>query len=118
VNQVFKAALGVNDPWYISRIELKPEDPSLKIRVEFMVGTRFAVPGIPGKHPVDDMVRKVYEGMECGHLDCEVEVYIPRVLTPDGDVHEVTPSWLDELPLYELEDDDEDEDDDDDDEDA
>jgi len=56
--KVFETALGVGAPWFVSETDFNAQARPLTIRVDFAAGTRFAAPGVPGEHPVHDMVTK------------------------------------------------------------
>ena len=53
--QLFEAALGIKAPWYVQGVDFGTE---LTIAVDFVAGSRFAYPGVPGEHPVHDTVIK------------------------------------------------------------
>ncbi|EQD51206.1 transposase IS204/IS1001/IS1096/IS1165 family protein, partial [mine drainage metagenome] len=52
----FEAALGISSPWFIAGMNFEPNQRKLHIRVDFEVGSRFAVPGQSGVHAVHDRV--------------------------------------------------------------
>ena len=58
--KIFESALGISTPWYIAGMNFETSQKKLKIRVDFEVGTYFAVPGQAGDHPVHDTVTKTY----------------------------------------------------------
>ena len=58
--KIFESALGISTPWYIAGMNFEPRQKKLRIRVDFEVGTHFAVPGQAGDHPVHDTVTKTY----------------------------------------------------------
>jgi len=45
--------LGIKAPWYVQGVDFGTE---LTIAVDFVAGSRFAYPGVPGEHPVHDTV--------------------------------------------------------------
>jgi hypothetical protein len=61
--KIFESALGISSPWFIAGISFDPTGRKLRICIDFEVGTRFAVPGQPGDHPVHDTVTKTYRHM-------------------------------------------------------
>jgi hypothetical protein len=58
--KIFETALGISSPWFIAGMNFEPQQRKLSIRVDFEVGSRFAVPGQAGEHPVHDTVTKTY----------------------------------------------------------
>jgi hypothetical protein len=54
--------------------------------VDFEVGSRFAVPGETGEHPVRDRVAKTYRHLNFFQHECEFEVHyreqLREILTP------------------------------------
>ena len=56
--KIFETALGISSPWFIAGMNFDASLRKLKIRVDFEVGSRFAVPGQAGVHPVHDTVTK------------------------------------------------------------
>jgi transposase len=100
--KIFEAALGISTPWYIAGLNFEPSQRKLRIRVDFEVGTRFAVPGESGDHPVHDTVTKTYRHLNFFQHECELEVRVPRVKLPDGSVRQVAPPWAGKLSGFTL----------------
>lgn len=100
--KIFEAALGISTPWYIAGLNFEPSQRKLRIRVDFEVGTRFAVPGQSGDHPVHDTVTKTYRHLSFFQHECELEVRVPRVKLPDGSVRQVVPPWAGKLSGFTL----------------
>jgi hypothetical protein len=59
-NQLFDSALGINTPWSVKSIEFDLPAKRLVVSIDFARGTRFALPGHDGLHPVHDTVIKNY----------------------------------------------------------
>ncbi len=53
-NQLFEAALGIAEPWYVQGVDFDAARKALAIRIDFVAGSRFAYPGVEGAHPVHD----------------------------------------------------------------
>jgi hypothetical protein len=70
---------------------------TLTIRLDFAAGSRFAVPGIAGEHPVHDTVAKRYRHLNFCQHECFLEVRVPRVPLPDGAVRQIEPPWAGKL---------------------
>ncbi len=91
--KIFESALGISAPWFIAGMHFEPSDRKLNIRVDFEIGSRFAVPGAEGQHPVHDTVTKSYQHLNFFQHECVLEVRVPRVKLPDGKVVQVTAPW-------------------------
>lgn len=50
--KIFEAALGISTPWFIAGTHFDPSQRKLNIRVDFEIGSRFAVSVQAGEHPV------------------------------------------------------------------
>jgi transposase len=100
--KIFEAALSISTPWYIAGMSFEPSQRKLMIRVDFEVGSRFAVPGHSGEHPVHDTVTKTYRHLNFFQHECEFEVRMPRVKLPDGSVRQVSPPWAGKLSGFTL----------------
>jgi transposase len=100
--KIFETALGISSPWYIAGMGFDPKERTLKVRVDFEVGSRFAVSGQSGEHPVHDTVTKTYRHLNFFQYRCELEVRIPRVKLPDGSVRQVNPLWAGKLSGFTL----------------
>ncbi len=100
--KIFEAALNISAPWYIAGINFEPDHKKLRIRVDFEVGSHFAVSGQSGEHPAHDTVTKTYRHLNFFQHECELEVRVPRVKCPDGSVRQVTPPWAGKLSGFTL----------------
>lgn len=100
--KIFEAALGISSPWFIAGMNFEPSQRKLNIQVDFEVGSRFAVPGQSGEHPVHDTVAKSYRHLNFFQHECVLTVRVPRVKLPDGKVVQVTPPWAGKLSGFTL----------------
>jgi transposase len=100
--KLFEAALGISTPWYVAGIEFAAAKRLLEIRVDFAVGSRFAIAGVAGEHPVHDTVNKRYRHLNFFQHECVLDVRVPRVKLPDGSVRQVTPPWIGKLSGFTL----------------
>jgi transposase len=89
--KIFEAALSISTPWYIAGMSFEESQRKLMIRVDFELGSRFAVAGHLGEHPVHDTVSKPYQHLNFFRHECELEVRVPRVKLSDGSVRQVRP---------------------------
>ena len=101
-NKIFESALGISEPWYINGVDFDAEQKSLSIHIDFVVGSRFAYPGIEGVHPVHDTQIKRYRHLNFFQHECHLEVRVPRVKLPDGKVALLEPEWAGKLSGFTL----------------
>ena len=100
--KLFEAALGIASPWYINGVEFDAAQKTLAIAVDFVAGSRFAVPGVEGAYPAHDTVTKRYRHLNFFQHECVLEVRTPRVKLPDGTVHLVKPPFAGKLSGFTL----------------
>jgi len=100
--KLFETALGLSTPWYVAGVEFDGEARELIIRVDFTTGSRFAVSGVEGAHPVHDTMSKRYRHLNFFQYECQLEVRVPRVKLPDGAVRQVEPPWAGKLSGFTL----------------
>lgn len=100
--KLFEAALGIAEPWYIQGVDFDTAKKTLTIGVDFVAGSRFAVPGIDGAHPAYDSVTKRLRHLNFFQHECYLEVRMPRVRLPDGGIRLVEPDWVGKLAGFTL----------------
>jgi transposase len=100
--KLFETALGIGAPWYVAGADFDAPARTLTIRVDFTSGSRFAVPGLDGEHPVHDTVAKRYRHLNFFQHECFLEVRVPRVRLPDGAVRQIEPPWAGKLSGFTL----------------
>ena len=100
--KLFEAALGITDPWRVGGVDFDVAKKVLTITVDFVTGSRFAVPGVAGAHPVHDTVAKRYRHLNFFQHECYLEVRVPRVRLPDGGIRQVEPDWAGKLAGFTL----------------
>ena len=100
--KLFETALGIDSPWFIAGVDFDAQVRRLTIRVDFEVGSRFAVAGTEGVHPVHDTVEKQYRHLNFFQHECHLAVRVPRVKLPDGSVRLVQPDWAGKLAGFTL----------------
>jgi len=100
--KLFETALGIGAPWHVAGADFNAQARTLTIRVDFGAGSRFAVAGVAGEHPVHDTVAKRYRHLNFFQHECFLEVRVPRVRLPDGAVRQVEPPWAGKLSGFTL----------------
>jgi len=100
--KLFEAALGIAEPWGVSSVEFDEKAKTLTVRIDFKPGTRFAISGHEGLHPVHDTVPKAYRHLNFFQHECILHVRTPRVKLPDGAVRLVEPAFAGRLSGFTL----------------
>src|SRR6516162_9186073 len=100
--KLFEAALGIAEPWSVSSVEFDEAAKVLTVLVDFKPGTRFAISGHEGVHPVHDTVSKTYRHLNFFQHECHLQVRTPRVKLPDGSVRLVEPEFAGRLSGFTL----------------
>lgn len=59
-NQIFEAASGIANPWYVKGVDFDVEQKRLSLHIDFVAGSGFAYPDVEGAHPVHDTQIKRY----------------------------------------------------------
>lgn len=101
-DKLFETALGIAEPWHVVAVDLDAAAKTLTIRIDFASGSRFAVAGEIGVHPVHDTVSKRYRHLNFFQHECYLEVRVPRVKLPRGAVRQVEPEWAGKLSGFTL----------------
>ena len=84
--KVFEAALGISAPWSVASVDFDESAKLLTMLIDFKPGSRFAVSGHDGVHPVHDTVIKTYRHLNFFQHECRLQVRTPRVKLPNGSV--------------------------------
>ena len=100
--KLFETALGIADPWSVSRVDFDEASKVLTILVDFKPGSRFEVSGHEGLHPVHDTVTKTYRHLNFFQHECHLQVRTPRVKLPNGSVRLVEPGLAGRLSGFTL----------------
>jgi transposase len=101
-DKLFEAALGIKTPWAVSAVNFAEAAKVLTVDIDFTPGTRFAVPGHDGLHPVHDTVIKRYRHLNFFQHECVLQVRTPRAKLPDGSVRLVEPEFAGRLSGFTL----------------
>jgi transposase len=100
--KVFEAALGITDPWLVAGVEFNEKAKTLTVLIDFKAGSRFAVSGHEGAHPVHDTVTKTYRHLNFFEHECHLQVRTPRVKLTNGSVRLVEPAFAGRLNGFTL----------------
>jgi transposase len=100
--KLFEMALGIASPWFVAGTDFDVESRTLTIQIDFVAGSRFSVAGVAGKHPVHDTLTKRLRHLNFFQHECYLEVRVPRVTLPGGEVRLVEPEWFGKLSGFTL----------------
>lgn len=95
--KLFEAALGIEAPWFVRDVAFDAKARTLTIAVDFAPGSRFGHPGVAGEHPAHDTTVKRYRHLNFFQHECFLEVRVPCVQLPDGNVRQVEPAFVGRL---------------------
>ena len=98
----FEQALGIAVPWSVGAVKFDEAAKTLTITIDFKAGSRFAVAGRDGVHPVHDTVVKTDRHLNFFQHECHLQVRTPRVKLPDGKVVLVEPEFAGKLAGFTL----------------
>lgn len=93
---LFKMALGLEDPWKVTRTDFNPEGGRLDLYLDFPRGARFSCPvdGCGQKAcPVHDAEDKQWRHLDFFQHEAYMHARLPRVRCHEHGVHQVNVSW-------------------------
>ena len=100
--KLFEAALGIAQPWAVDTVKFDEAAKVLMVVVDFKPGTRFAISGHQGEHPVHDTVTKTYRHLNFFQHECHLQLRTPRVKLPSRLVRLVEPDFAGRLSGFTL----------------
>ena len=100
--KLFESALGIAPPWSVAGVDFDEAAKTLTVQIDFQAGSRFAVSGHDGLHPVHDTVSKTYRHLNFFQHECHLQVRTPRVKLPTGSVSLVEPDFAGRLNGFTL----------------
>ena len=95
-SQIFSLALGLQEPWFVEAVNLKPESNSinseLHIHINFRRGHEFVnEDGSKGKGY--DTEEKVWQHLNFFQHKCYLHARVPRIKQGDGKIRQVSVPW-------------------------
>lgn len=100
--KLFESALGIAPPWLVGGVDFDQAAKVLTVQIDFAPGSRFAISGHEGLHPVHDTVSKTYRHLNFFQHECHLRVRTPRVKLPNGSVRLVEPDFAGRLNGFTL----------------
>ena len=101
-DKLFESALGISAPWSVKSAWFDEAAKVLTVLIDFKPGSRFAISGHEGEHPVHDTVTKTYRHMNFFQHECLLQVRTPRVKLSNGSVRLVEPDFAGRLSGFTL----------------
>ena len=91
---LFKIALNLEDPWYISQIEFSAEGKQLDIHVDFKSGSKFSCPkcGKPNCS-VHDTIERTWRHLNFFQFKTYIHCRVPRTECEDCGVKQINVPW-------------------------
>lgn len=91
---LFGAALGIQEPTYVEKINFDEKQGELHIYMNFRTGAKFQCP-ICGDAdmPLRDTIEKTWRHLNFFQYKCYIHMRTPRTECPECGVHLITPSW-------------------------
>ncbi len=96
MQKLFESALGIRSPWYVKRIDFDAANKSLRIDVDFEVGSSFKDESEGGDgraYKAYDTVIKEWRHLNFFEHECVLRARVPRVKRDDGKVRLIPPPW-------------------------
>lgn len=94
-NQIFTAALGIKDPWFIQDINLDEKNKRLDINISFRRGATFTSnrDDYNGLYKVYDSEKKTWRHLNFFEYECYLHCKTPRIDLGDGGTETIKPPW-------------------------
>ena len=103
MEELFKLALGLQEPWYVKSINFAVENKRLDIEVDFRRGYKFKLEEEDeSSYPVHDTVQKSWKHLNFFEHECYLRARVPRVRTDAGNTILVTPPWSGKIAGFTL----------------
>jgi transposase len=91
---LFKAALGLQDPWIVVSMDFDPAARRLDLYLDFARGARFGCPeGDEEACPVHDTADKTWRHLDFFQHQAYLHARVPRVSCPAHGVRQVSVAW-------------------------
>ena len=106
MEQLFKMALGIEDPWYVNSVDFDEKLEILTIKLDFKKGSKFFYEdkeaGISGKFGAYDTVIKRWRHLNFFQHECFLEARVPRIETGKGKPRLIETPWAGKLNGFTL----------------
>ena len=93
MQQLFRAALGLAEPWMVSKIEFSDEQHQLDLYLDFPAGSRFSCPDCGGARSVYDSDERTWRHLNFFQHKTFLHARQPRIDCPEHGVKTVEVPW-------------------------
>lgn len=95
MENIFDKALGIVAPWFVSEVKFDSTVKRLDIKIDFTKGAKFSYEqdGVMGYYTAYDTLDKEWRHLNFFEHECYLRARVPRIKTPDGKVHLISPPW-------------------------
>jgi transposase len=94
IDDLFRAALGLAEPWQVTRTEFDAEARRLDLHLDFRKGARFSCPdGDQPACPVHDTEPKTWRHLDFFQHQAYLHARVPRVTCPTHGTRQVALAW-------------------------
>jgi len=101
MENIFKAALNLSEPWYIESIKFDGDNKRLDIYIDFRRGTKFQdIDGDYQKYPVYDTQQKEWRHLNFFEHEYYLHARTPRIKRADGRTRVIMPPWSGVLSVF------------------
>jgi len=92
---IFNEALGIVKPWYVADVNFDTKTKRLDIQIDFIKGSVFPFEqdGKINDYKAYDTVKKEWRHLNFFEHECYLHARVPRIKTPDDNVHLIMPPW-------------------------
>lgn len=89
---LFKMALGLQNPWFVKKLEFTKEERDLHIYLDFAKGTKFKDEnGVECN--IHDTIERTWQHLNFFEHHCYLHARVPRIITSDGKVQNIGVAW-------------------------
>jgi transposase len=96
IEQLFSAALGIVDPWYIKSVNFNSDQKKLDIEVDFKRGSEFKDDSVncdSKTYKAYDTIKKTWRHLNFFEHECYLHCRTPRIKTDEGTTKLIMPPW-------------------------
>jgi transposase len=95
MQEIFSKALGIEKPWFVTEVNFDASAKRLDIKIDFIRGSQFSFEkeGVIGQYKAYDTIEKQWRHLNFFEHECYLKARVPRIKTPDNEIHLVLPAW-------------------------
>lgn len=93
MKDLFRVALGLAEPWVVSKIEFSDEQNQLDLYLDFPAGSKFPCPGCGSGCGVHDTAERTWRHLNFFQHKTFLHARQPRIDCPDHGVKTVEVPW-------------------------